>query len=356
MPFVFPIKRVTRAAFAAGVLSFCSSLGVVAQASAQSVPAEEALPPLQIPIKGWFCAPPKTKLTLDLTTPGFSNLNAYWLSWAAVQSYGGDLFKSGKLASVGLTQSRFFSNKSTGLLGFVAANDDAVVVSYSGTSDLRDVFHDLGFNLRSDCKYNVPGKVHQGFLAALDRSWPEIYKTILDYSDNGRKKVFLSGHSLGAAMSTLSAARLLAAGFEVGGAYLFSTPRVGDREFADAFNAQLNNRVFRFRNNEDIIPRLPPPAEAAEEFSNVFTGPLRGFLRATFLQNNYTHVGQNVSFDVNGKLTGPSPYEESDDAKYWTHLTDRSRTLRPVEWLLTNWRLVGDHIPASSFCYIKLGQ
>ena len=62
--------------------------------------------------------------------------------------------------------------------------------------------------------------------------------------------LWISGHSLGAALATLTADRFP----KVRSLYTFGSPRVGDREFAENFTVEAH----RFVNGNDIISRLPP--------------------------------------------------------------------------------------------------
>ena len=55
----------------------------------------------------------------------------------------------------------------------------------------------------------------------------------------------------------LAAARLKQQGIEVH-IYTYGQPRVGLDGFADRFDAELPERLCRFINQSDIVPRLPP--------------------------------------------------------------------------------------------------
>lgn len=66
--------------------------------------------------------------------------------------------------------------------------------------------------------------------------------------------------------------------------YTFGQPRVGDRTFVSQLNAGTGGKIFRFVNNNDIVPHLPPP------FS--IWRPLR----------LYGHLGMVKYFDASGLL------------------------------------------------------
>jgi len=68
------------------------------------------------------------------------------------------------------------------------------------------------------------------------------------------KKLYITGHSLGGAMATICASRMVARGIVVSGLYTFGSPRVGDAEFV----AHLGTTHFRFVNNNDIVTKAPP--------------------------------------------------------------------------------------------------
>ncbi|WP_437954610.1 lipase family protein [Sorangium sp. So ce119] len=76
--------------------------------------------------------------------------------------------------------------------------------------------------------------------------------------------LYITGHSLGAAMAALAAARLFT-DTKYGdirrllrGVYTFGQPMVGDAAFAARAEELLGDRYFRFVYANDIVPRLPP--------------------------------------------------------------------------------------------------
>ena len=71
------------------------------------------------------------------------------------------------------------------------------------------------------------------------------------------KTIWFTGHSL-AALATLAVDRFKAG--NVGGLYTFGSPRVGDKVFQVGFTPPC----YRFVNNTDIIPHLPPPTVLAD--------------------------------------------------------------------------------------------
>ncbi|KAK9802647.1 hypothetical protein WJX73_010907 [Symbiochloris irregularis] len=76
-----------------------------------------------------------------------------------------------------------------------------------------------------------------------------------------QRQIYLTGHSLGAALAVLFGQLLCARQPElarqVAGVITFAGPRVGDSEFVDLMSHRLPNRIFRYEHASDIVPRLP---------------------------------------------------------------------------------------------------
>lgn len=151
--------------------------------------------------------------------------------------------------------------------GFVAEADDIVLLSFRGTENLADW---LG-NLRLMGTTRPYGVVHSGFLGAYLVVQPLISQTL---KRTQGKRVLATGHSLGGALAAVFAAEEQTQ-FNIGGIYTFGQPRTGSGRFTELFAAEYPDSFFRFVNNDDIVPRVPP---------------------------GYQHVGRLIHFDVNGDL------------------------------------------------------
>jgi triacylglycerol lipase len=69
----------------------------------------------------------------------------------------------------------------------------------------------------------------------------------------GRTVIF-TGHSLGAAVATLAFSRHDDYSAQL---YTFGSPRVGNSDYAAVLNFKHRERIFRFRNHNDIVCRHP---------------------------------------------------------------------------------------------------
>lgn len=151
----------------------------------------------------------------------------------------------------------FDSGKST--QAFVASDEKLIVVAFRGTEKrLEDVLADAKFGLTGA---NSPyGQCHLGFLDALAEIWEQVCGSIKQLAGSPAtppRELWFTGHSLGAALATLAAARCVKDGRTVHGVYTFGSPRVGDKTFQTAFHEALLNRTQRFANLQDGVARIP---------------------------------------------------------------------------------------------------
>ena len=160
---------------------------------------------------------------------------------------------------------------------FVAGTDEMILVSFRGTepSKATDWLTDLDALMRP---LDGGGYVHKGFYDALDVVYADLLDTLKRFQDKAQA-LWITGHSLGAALATLAATRIfMQERRPVYGVHTFGQPRTGDVAFGNRYDTELGDKTWRFVNNRDIVTRLPP--------------------RELF----YAHVGQLMFFDKQGVL------------------------------------------------------
>lgn len=298
------------------------------------------------------CTSPKGP-ALQITTElgSFDHRNAYWLSWLSIQAYR-RIEAADQLQKLGLSQIDFLDDQSTSFQAFVGSNEKYVVVSFAGTSDVVDYLTDVTFASKPEPFPGIPGRVHTGFVNVLEKSWPQLLELVKKHNGS-QKPVILTGHSLGGAQAVLSATRLALLGYKIDSLYIYSVPRVGDKNYAQFVSRLFPNRIYRFVNNEDVVPRLPPPRVAAENFSRIFPEESREPVRTVFETLDYAHVGQLLMQDSKGELSAPRGYTEDEDTAYWDKVIGRSKGRSVPAMVFANWRMLFDHIPFASHCQLK---
>lgn len=127
------------------------------------------------------------------------------------------------------------------------------ILAFRGTIGLADWLRD--FDIRLDDDWGGPGRAHKGFVGALNEVWDRGANPLHAKLREIEGPVFYTGHSLGAALAVVAAARIEADRRPVA-VYTFGGPRCGDDTFARQH--PLRDRIHRVVNNRDIVPRVPP--------------------------------------------------------------------------------------------------
>lgn len=171
----------------------------------------------------------------------------------------------------------------------VAADAESILVCFRGTEADRpeDWIADLDFDLVDG---PLGGCVHEGFYDALSCVWHLLDKEVGRLQDDSRRSLWVTGHSLGAALAALAVARWCEAGRPVSGLYTFGQPRTGDCTFTRNFDFDFRPHAFRIVNNLDVVTRTPPRSLG------------------------YEHHGTFIYFTDSGAL--------SDDVRWWQRFLD----------------------------------
>ncbi len=198
---------------------------------------------------------PTALLGFDEMPGDYSRRNAAWMAEMSALAYWDPALTERQLAAWGYQLVAWISDEETETRAFLARKGQRLVLSFRGTSSLR--------NFKTDAQFRkvepgwADGKVHRGFAAALDSVWPRITGQ-LGTPGEANEQLWLTGHSLGAALAQLAALRLEKAGYAVAAVYTYGTPRIGDEAFVADFDRQVGERTFAHINNSDIVTRVPP--------------------------------------------------------------------------------------------------
>lgn len=143
--------------------------------------------------------------------------------------------------------------------GVIVEGHGAIIIAFAGTDPLVPANwitdFDVGFRLRFNERVTPP-MLHSGFEKAF-RSVAERVTQAL--ANRGNAPVFLTGHSMGAALAVIAADDFLSEkDLRATAVYAFGMPRVGDEDFARRYNGTLGDTTYRLVHGSDIVATVPP--------------------------------------------------------------------------------------------------
>jgi len=197
-------------------------------------------------------APPaEQKLTIKLDRPVselswiqksllFAELSR--LAYAAPEAVEGNVYEAG------LDQCLFIARD--GAEAYVFGNRFDCMIVARGTEPNQ--WNDIKADANAWTVASEVGRVHSGFHSEVNELWPLLEQQIKE----NQRPMWFSGHSLGGAMAAVCAVRCKISPIPSNPQAIFSygAPRVGDR----SYTSFLKVKHFRWVNNNDIVPRVPP--------------------------------------------------------------------------------------------------
>lgn len=162
-----------------------------------------------------------------------------------------------------IVSSAFFARSRDGRVGVLAFRGTEPTNAINWLTDTDVIFRPFG-----------DGLVHRGFYANLEAIWEEINGKLerameRQAATDGAPEqaplecLYITGHSLGAAMAVLAAAKLYMSSNTrikqtLRGIYTYGQPAVGDQRFADQCVRWFGDRLYRHVFSFDAVARLPP--------------------------------------------------------------------------------------------------
>uniref|UniRef100_A0A6C0AD48 Fungal lipase-type domain-containing protein n=1 Tax=viral metagenome TaxID=1070528 RepID=A0A6C0AD48_9ZZZZ len=153
----------------------------------------------------------------------------------------------------------FFSDDETDLQVGIYVDDKnkKITISFRGTESVRDGITDLNV---IKIVYDSKIKVHRGFYKQLFHSkiYNDFYSKLkLLIEDKKNYVIYVTGHSLGAALSSLFSYRLSNDYDIIVNNINFASPRVGNIYWKQSFNSKENIKALRVVVSSDPIPLTP---------------------------------------------------------------------------------------------------
>lgn len=149
--------------------------------------------------------------------------------------------------TIGALDLQWFSGHSPSLKG--------IVLAFRGSSNIQNWISNLNFNMVGypNC---AKCQVHNGFYT----NWQAAYRPVLNRIQSLKSlyrdaPIFITGHSLGAALAVLAAADIQHLYGGVQSLITFGEPRVGNQHFSDYYQSVLVG--FRVIHKADVVPHIP---------------------------------------------------------------------------------------------------
>lgn len=156
-----------------------------------------------------------------------------------------------KLKSGGFKLLEIYNSPETDTQAFLAANGDYAVLAFRGTevTSRKDIMTDA----KAKRIVDIEGRVHGGFRAAYESVKQKIEKGILGLDNI---PLYITGHSLGAALATVATQELENnpdIKGRIAACYTYGSPRVGNTQYDKNFKAP----IYRMVNTTDIVTIVP---------------------------------------------------------------------------------------------------
>ncbi|WP_270406219.1 lipase family protein [Paenibacillus timonensis] len=139
--------------------------------------------------------------------------------------------------------------------GFIGHSADEIVIAFRGSSSASNWVADAIATQQKFKWAKDAGHTHRGFTGIYASSRRQIHSALRRLPED--KTLYITGHSLGAALATLCAMDIAANSNRVPILFTFGSPRVGDPDFVHAFAQQVPNS-YRIHNEFDAVTHVPP--------------------------------------------------------------------------------------------------
>ncbi|KAH7709982.1 lipase [Aphelenchoides avenae] len=201
----------------------------------------------------------------------------------------------------------------------VSHQERVIAVSFRGTTGAANLMDELIGWLKDQAEISasqggvgkgnvkVMSYFHDAWTALfLKKMYPDVFELI---GVNHKYEIWVTGHSLGGALATLTARWLSGdVGSQAVKLVTFGQPRTGTKGFADDIERKVPNhwRVFR---KDDYITFLPPRCNGFNPFENA----AKEIVGDGCLRNGFSHLPNAIKYKF---PMGPNNYETACDDRY----------------------------------------
>ena len=215
----------------------------------------------------------------------------------------------------------------------VGTCSDCIIIAFRGTLPpsfhLPSIFDWLQDFLATTIPVeNLPGKVHEGFYHSVTNIWDSLLAEVkLQLKNADGKTLYITGHSKGASMATLTSIMLNnLEGIKAQDVVTIASPNTGDSDFKKGYDAIFSQT--RYINHLDLVPFLPPTPALAEVLEKL---PLVGEKFKDFIQFDYQPVGSGVYINATGETTTEAKHPLEYPAEILSDLNDIKNKLEALD-------------------------
>ena len=211
---------------------------------------------------------------------GHSLVNAYLLMYTAHNTYENRMGVANFLefkkrfkeifVPLGIDKFDFIDirEKTADTQAVIMSNDKLVIVAFRGSEGSVNkkfsltkfaydwILTDFNFFKKRILWWGWGVKVHRGLYNASEVAYDELKKYVDSHMAGTPKRLWVTGHSLGAGIAPFTACRLADDGINVQGLYTFAGPRLGNEDFVKAFKKRFPD-MQRWVLDNDIVTKLP---------------------------------------------------------------------------------------------------
>ncbi|MEK3734431.1 MULTISPECIES: lipase family protein [Paenibacillus] len=139
--------------------------------------------------------------------------------------------------------------------GYIIQSDQEIIIAFRGTSSAPNWIADVIASQRKFKYVQENVLTHAGFTGIYNSARKQIKSALRRLSKD--KALFITGHSLGAALAVLCAVDVAANTARVPVLFTYGSPRIGDPAFAQAFKRYVPNS-YRIASTFDPVTYAPP--------------------------------------------------------------------------------------------------
>lgn len=205
-----------------------------------------------------------------------------------------------KLEGGGFKLIESFHAPETDTQAFLAESSEGyAVLAFRGTEVARR--QDMLIDAQATRVSVLEGRIHSGFRNAYDSVAKKIEKSVLKLKDI---PLYVTGHSLGAALATVATQRLehnLKIREMIAACYTFGSPRVGDNHY----DIEFKSPIYRVVNTTDVVTVIPLLAMGYIHIGDIrYLGRLDGEFRRGIPVLNRGYLFLLTMFKFFGPIVG----------------------------------------------------